>query len=90
MIKIFTGDEQCYTYLFNSDNQNCIIIGRDSSLCNIVIEDKMLSREHCNIKYKESENGDKGWYIKDGNIKGKKSTNDTGFIPLMNHLSMIK
>ena len=79
MIKIFTGDEQCKTYLFNSDNQNCIIIGRDSSLCNVFVEDKMLSREHCYIKYKESENEDKGWYIKDGNIKGKKSTNDTWF-----------
>ena len=79
MIKIFTGDEQSNTYLFNNENQTYIIIGRDLTLCNVIIEDKMLSREHCYIKYKESENEDKGWYIKDGNIKGKKSTNDTWF-----------
>lgn len=79
MIKIFTGDEQSNTYLFNKENQTYIIIGRDLTLCNVIIEDKMLSREHCYIKYKESENEDKGWYIKDGNIKGKKSTNDTWF-----------
>ena len=75
MIKLFTGDEQCNTYIFNCDNQPCIIIGRNSSLCDIIIEDKMLSRVHCCINYKEN----KGWYIKDGNIKGKKSTNDTWF-----------
>ena len=79
MIKLFTGDEQCNTYIFNSDNQPCIIIGRDSSLCDIIVEDKMLSRQHCCINYKENENHEKGWYIKDGNMKGKKSTNDTWF-----------
>ena len=36
MIKIFTGDEQCNSYLFNMDNQTCIIIGRDSSLCDVM------------------------------------------------------
>ena len=83
MIKIFTGDEQCNTYSFNSDNQTCIIIGRDSSLCDVIIDDKMLSRVHCCINYKEKENEKgikkQGWYIKDGNMKGKKSTNDTWF-----------
>ena len=44
MIKLFTWDEQCNTYIFNTDNQHYIIIGRDSSLCDIIIEDKMLSR----------------------------------------------
>ena len=79
MIKIFTGDEQCNTYSFNRDNQECIVIGRDSSLCDVIIEDKMLSRVHCCINYKENKNGDKGWFIKDGNLEGKKSTNDTWF-----------
>ena len=78
IIKIFTGDEQCNTYTFNSDNQTCIIVGRDSSLCDVVIDDKMLSRMHCYLNYKENHN-DKGWFIKDGDIKGKKSTNDTWF-----------
>ena len=77
-IKLFTGDEQRNSYSFNCDNQKCIIIGRDSSLCDVIIDDKMLSRVHCCINYKEKEN-EKGWYIKDGNLQGKKSTNDTWF-----------
>ena len=78
IIKVFTGEEQCNTYSFSADNQKCIIIGRDSSLCNVIIEDKMLSRIHCCVNYKEK-NNEKGWYIEDGNMKGKKSTNDTWF-----------
>ena len=77
-IKLFTGDEQRNSYSFNCENQKCIIIGRDSSLCDVIIDDKMLSRVHCCINYKEKEN-EKGWYIKDGNLQGKKSTNDTWF-----------
>ena len=79
MIKIFTGDEQCNSYLFNMDNQTCIIIGRDSSLCDVLVEDKMLSRIHCCINYKDNGKNEKGWYITDGNMEGKKSTNDTWF-----------
>ena len=78
IIKLFTGEEQRNSYTFNCDNQKCIIIGRDSSLCDIIIDDKMLSRVHCCINYKEKDNI-KGWYIKDGNLQGKKSTNDTWF-----------
>ena len=78
VIKLFTGEEQCNTYSFNSDNQKCIIIGRDSSLCDVIIDDKMLSRIHCCVNYKEK-NNEKGWFIKDGNMNGKKSTNDTWF-----------
>ena len=77
-IKLFTGEEQRNSYSFNCDNQKCIIIGRDSSLCDVIIDDKMLSRVHCCINYKEKEN-ERGWYIKDGNLQGKKSTNDTWF-----------
>lgn len=77
-IKLFTGEEQRNSYSFNCDNQKCIIIGRDSSTCDIIIDDKMLSRVHCCINYKEKDNK-KGWYIKDGNLQGKKSTNDTWF-----------
>ena len=67
IIKLFSGEEQQNTYTFNSDNQKCIII-----------DDKMLSRVHCCINYKEK-GEEKGWYIKDGNLQGKKSTNDTWF-----------
>ena len=79
MIKIFTGDEQCNTYCFNSDSQKCIIIGRNSSLYDVIKEDKILSRVHYCINFKENENSDKGCFIKDGNLQGKKSTNDTLF-----------
>ena len=78
IIKLFSGEEQQNTYTFNSDNQKCIIIGRDSYLCDIIIDDKMLSRVHCCINYKEK-GVEKGWFIKDGNLQGKKSTNDTWF-----------
>ena len=77
-IKLFTGEEQRNSYSFNCDNQKCIIIGRDSSICDVIIDDKMLSRVHCCINFKEKDNI-KGWYIKDGNLQGKKSTNDTWF-----------
>ena len=83
IIKIFTGDEQCNTYFFNSENEKNIIIGRAPKLCNVIVEDKMLSRIHCCVNYKEEQNNDginkKGWYIRDGNMEGKKSTNDTWF-----------
>ena len=78
IIKLFTGEEQRNSYSFNCEDQKCILIGRDSSLCDVIIDDKMLSRVHCCIKYKEKEN-EKGWYLKDGNLQGKKSTNDTWF-----------
>ena len=78
IIKLFSGEEQQSSYTFNSENQKCIIIGRDSYLCDIIIDDKMLSRVHCCINYKEKGN-EKGWFIKDGNLEGKKSTNDTWF-----------
>ena len=73
IIKLFTGDEQISTFKFNCENQNCILIGRDSLLCDITVEDKMLSRVHCCLFYKN----DDGWYIKDGNLEGKSSTNNT-------------
>lgn len=83
IIKIFTGDEQCNTYFFNSENEKNIIIGRAPKLCNVIVEDKMLSRIHCCVNYIEEQNNNgvnkKGWYIRDGNMEGKKSTNDTWF-----------
>jgi pSer/pThr/pTyr-binding forkhead associated (FHA) protein len=78
-IKVFSGDEKCDNYNFDYLSNRTILIGR-SAICNLVIEDKMLSRVHCSVFFIESENKeDRGWYLKDGNLNGKKSTNDTWF-----------
>ena len=76
-LKLFTGDEQSETYDYNTDKK-FITIGRDKD-SDIYIDDKLLSRKQCYIYYKEDAN-DKNkcnWFIKDGDINGKKSTNDT-------------
>ena len=40
----------------------------------------MLSRVHCSIYFVESEKEEEGgWYLKDGNLNGKKSTNETWY-----------
>ena len=78
VLKIFTGNEQSEVYEFNSEKKS-IVIGRDNN-SDVFIEDKLLSRKHCYIYYKNDENinGEKDcWYIKDGDKNGKKSTNDT-------------
>ena len=78
-IKVFSGDEKCDNYNFDNFANPKILIGRNSS-CDVVIEDKMLSRVHCSVFFINSENEeDRGWYLKDGNLNGKKSTNDTWF-----------
>ncbi len=77
-LKIFTGNEQSEIYEFNS-KKKIIIIGRETS-CDVHIEDKLLSRKHCYIYYNNNENKNEDyycWYIKDGDLNGKKSTNDT-------------
>ena len=76
-LKLFTGDEQTETYEFTPDKK-IITIGRDK-MSDIYIEDKLLSRKQCYIYYKNDENDKQRnkWFIKDGDIKGKKSTNDT-------------
>ena len=76
-LKLFTGDEQTETYEFTPDKK-IITIGRDK-MSDIYIEDKLLSRKQCYLYYKNDENDKQKnkWFIKDGDIKGKKSTNDT-------------
>jgi pSer/pThr/pTyr-binding forkhead associated (FHA) protein len=76
-LKLFTGDEQTETYEFTPDKK-IITIGRDK-MSDIYIEDKLLSRKQCYIYYKNDENDKQKnkWFIKDGDISGKKSTNDT-------------
>ena len=78
ILKIFTGNGQSEIFEFNPKKKN-IIIGRDIN-CDVYMEDKMLSRKHCYIYYEKSENNNEGrsnWFIKDGDLDGKKSTNDT-------------
>lgn len=78
-LKVFSCDEKCESYSFDYFSNPTILIGRNS-LCDVIIEDKMLSRIHCSVYYVDSEKEDeKGWYLKDGNLNGKKSTNDTWF-----------
>ena len=72
ILKIFTGNEQSEIFEFNAEKK-IIIFGRETS-CDVHIEDKLLSRKHCYIYYNEESNC---WYIKDGDLNGKKSTNDT-------------
>ena len=78
-IKVFSGDEKCDNYNFDYFSNQTILIGRNAS-CDIIIEDKMLSRVHCSVFFVDSEKEEeRGWYLKDGNLNGKKSTNDTWF-----------
>ena len=78
-IKVFSGDEKCDNYNFDYFSNPTILIGRNA-FCDIIIEDKMLSRVHCSVFFVDSENEEeRGWYLKDGNLNGKKSTNDTWF-----------
>lgn len=82
VLKIFTGKEEKKIYEFNSEEKSNIIIGRDISN-EVQIEDKMLSRKHCHVYFKKDEGE---WYIKDGDLEGKKSTNDTWFFSLEDNL----
>ena len=81
ILKIFTGNEQSEIYEFNNDKKT-ITIGRDVK-SDVYIEDKLLSRKHCyiyrgkNEGAKNNEEEKESWYIKDGDLNGKKSTNDT-------------
>ena len=76
-LKLFTGDEQSENYEFTPEKK-LIRIGRDKE-SDIFIDDKLLSRKQCYIYYQEEENNENKykWFIKDGDISGKKSTNDT-------------
>ena len=77
-LQIFTGEQKCEITEFNSKNSNFIVIGRDISN-DVYIEDKMISRKHCFIYNKLKEDNNCEWFIKDGNIEGKRSTNETWF-----------
>ena len=57
--------------MFPSDD-SIIKVGRDHE-CQLCLQDQMLSRVHCLIKYYSG----KGWVIVDGGVRGNKSTNGT-------------
>lgn len=71
--KMFSGNiKQCN--LTFSPNKTPIIIGRSKD-CDVIIEDKMLSRFHCSIEFRKDK-----WFVTDGYLENnniKKSTNGT-------------
>ena len=72
-LKIFRDSEKTIEYTFNGEENDYILIGRNNN-SDVYIEDKMLSRIQCNIFYKND-----GWFLKDGDLQGKASTNRTWF-----------
>ena len=85
-LKLFTGDEKSETHEYSKDKKN-ITIGRDKS-SDIYIEDKLLSRKQCYIYYQDVNNlsGKNKWFIIDGSVDGKKSTNDTWVYTLKDNI----
>ena len=72
-LKIFSNDIKHGILTFDKNKQN-IIIGRSSN-CDVIIEDKLLSRFHCTIYFKNDK-----WFLCDGYMENninKKSTNGT-------------
>ena len=64
-LKIFSGNIRHGKLSFNP-KQSPFIIGR-SPECDVIIDDSMLSRFHCTIKFMENK-----WYIIDGILDRKK------------------
>ena len=69
-LKIYSNEKENEPIIIPS-NDKIYKLGRTEK-CDIVIKDKMLSREHCILYYL-----DNNWYIKDGNEKDIESTNGT-------------
>ena len=67
-LKIFSGNIRHGKLSFNP-KQSPFIIGR-SPECDVIIDDSMLSRFHCTIKFMENK-----WYIIDGILDRKKKIN---------------
>ena len=70
-IKVFRGEINNYSYVFNQKQTKKITIGKNEN-CNIVLEDNILDDIHCTIEYKKL----LGWFINDG-YNNKKSENGT-------------
>ena len=70
-IKVFGGDLVNYSYVFNANQVNKILIGKDEK-CNVVLIDELLDDVHCMIEFKNN----KGWILYDG-YENKNSENGT-------------
>ena len=71
-LKIYNGKRKYEPIIIkNKYDTKLYTIGRSENN-DVMIEDNMLSREHCFIYYDK-----KNWYIKDGNKNGSPSTNGT-------------
>ena len=72
-ITVVSDNDNFDEYEYTPGDKEMISIGRDID-CDVCIEDNMLSRLHCVVRFnKEAE----CWELKDGNGFGKKSTNGT-------------
>ena len=60
-IKVFSENIQNDAFFYNPSQIKKIYIGRDI-VCNIIVDDTLLSRVHCTIEYDD----EKGWIIYDG------------------------
>lgn len=72
-VKVFRGELNNYSYVFNQSQINKILIGKSDN-CNIALNDDLLDDIHCNIEYKSRI----GWIINDG-YENKKSERGTWF-----------
>ena len=72
-ITVVSDNDNFDEYEYTPGDKEMISIGRDID-CDVCIEDNMLSRLHCVVRFNKEE---ECWELKDGNGFGKKSTNGT-------------
>ena len=72
-ITVVSDNDNFDEYEYTPGDKEMISIGRDID-CDVCIEDNMLSRLHCVVRFNKKE---ECWELKDGNGFGKKSTNGT-------------
>ena len=70
-LKIYNGKKEYEPIVISKFNKILYTIGRAENN-DIIIEDNMLSRQHCYIYYDNN-----NWYFKDGKLNGGTSTNGT-------------
>ena len=72
-ITVVSDNDNFDEYEYTPGDKEMISIGRDID-CDVCIEDNMLSRLHCVVRFNKEA---ACWELKDGNGFGKKSTNGT-------------
>ena len=70
-LKIYSNENEYEPVILKNNSEIIYTVGR-SDKCDILIQDKMLSRVHCTLTYINN-----FWYLKDGNEEGNESTNGT-------------